>query len=276
MHEIPLIDTHAHLHLEQFDADRDMVFARAQEAGVQRIIEIGYDLDSSRAAVALAEQHDHVYAVVGIQPHYAKEADARWLDEIRGMAARPKVVAIGEIGLDYYWNKAPHEDQERLFREQLALARELNMPVVIHSRDAREDTVRILGDVARGQPGVMHSFSGDWEYAMACLEIGFMLSFSGPVTFPKATELHEVARRVPLDRVLTETDCPFLAPHPYRGKRNEPAYVRLVAERLAALREQPLEVVASAVWQNAERMFHFKRFVEVRSQESETGMGEGA
>lgn len=258
MHALKLIDTHTHLHLAQFDDDRAAVLARAAAIGVGRSIEIGYDRESSRAAVALAEQHTNMYAVVGIQPHYGLEADQRWLDEVRELAQHPKVVAIGEIGLDYHWDRAPHDAQERLFRAQLALARELGLPVVIHSRDAQADTIRILNDAARDQPGVMHSFSGDWAYAEACLDVGFMLSFSGPVTFPKATALHDAARQVPLDRMLTETDCPYLAPHPQRGKRNEPAYVRLVAERLAALRSEPLNQFAAAVWANAERFFRFE------------------
>lgn len=257
MQETGLIDTHAHLHLSQFEDDRDAVLARADAAGVRRIVEIGYDLASSRAAVALAEQHAHIFAVVGIQPNYPDDGHAVGLAEIGQLATHPKVVAIGEIGLDYYWNKAPHDLQEQLFRAQLGLARDLGLPVVIHSRDAQADTVRILRDAARGQPGVMHSFSGDWAYAEACLDVGFLLSLSGPVTFPKASALHEVARRAPLERILTETDCPYLAPQPYRGKRNEPAYVRLVAERIAALREQPLEQIAAAVWQNAETFFQF-------------------
>src|SRR5262249_41637177 len=156
------------------------------------------------------------FAVVGIQPHYAAEAGDEWLREVQQLAAHPRVVAIGEIGLDYYHDRAPHDAQERLFRVQLALARELRKPVVIHSRDAHADTVRILHDAARSQPGIMHSFSGDWAYAEACLEVGFMLSFSGPLTFAKAADLHEVARRAPLDRILTETDSPYLAPHPLR------------------------------------------------------------
>lgn len=254
---ITLIDTHQHLHLPQFDQDRAEVLERARVAGVARIVEIGYDLDSSRAAVALAARHPEIYAVVGIQPHYALQADAAWLEEIRHLAAQPRVVGIGEIGLDYYHDEAPHELQERLFRQQLALARELGLPVVIHSRDAQADTLRILGDAARGQPGIMHSFSGDWAYAQGCLEVGFLLSFSGPVTFPKAVELHEVARRAPLEMILTETDSPYLSPHPLRGKRNEAARVRLVAERLAALRDIPLEQLAAAVWANAERIFRF-------------------
>ncbi len=268
-----LIDTHAHLHLPHFDDDRDAVLGRAREAGVARIFEIGYDLPSSRAAVALAERHDGLYAVVGIQPHDAAEADDAWLDEVRRLAAHPKVVAIGEIGLDYYWDRAPRAAQERLFRAQLALARELRLPVVIHSRAAQADTVRILRDAARGQPGVMHSFSGDWGYAEACLDVGFHLSFSGPLTFPKAVELHEVARRAPLGRLLTETDSPYLAPQPHRGRRNEPAYVRFVVERLAALRQAALEDMAAAVWENAARLFGLRP--EHAREHSETEGSEG-
>ena len=252
---IRLIDTHMHLHMPQFDADRAAALDRAAAAGVARMVEIGYDLGSSRAAIALAERDERIFAVVGIQPHYAAEAGDEWLAEVRRLAAHPKVVAIGEIGLDYYHDRAPHAAQERLFRAQLALARELGKPVVIHSRDAQADTVRILSDAARGQPGIMHSFSGDWVYAEACLAVGFMLSFSGPVTFAKAAELHEVARRAPLDRILTETDSPYLAPHPLRGKRNEPANVRLVAERLAELRGMRLEELARAVQRNAGAIF---------------------
>jgi TatD DNase family protein len=256
MHEDSrLIDTHAHLNAAQFDADRAVVLQRAAEAGVARIIEIGYDLPTSRAAVRLAEAHPHIFAVVGIQPHYAAEADDTWLAEIAQLAVHPKVVAIGEIGLDYYHDRAPHDQQEQLFRMQLALARRLQKPVVIHSRDAQEDTVRILRVAARGQLGVMHSFSGGWEYAAACLDVGFYLSLSGPVTYAKAGELHEVARRAPLDRLLTETDSPYLAPHPLRGKRNEPANVRLVAQRIADLRALPLATLAGAVWRNANALF---------------------
>lgn len=254
-HAFRFIDTHMHLNAAEFDSDRAAAFERALVAGVERMVEVGYDRESSRAAVRLAETDPRIYAVVGIQPHYALEADASWLDEIRQLATHPKVVAIGEIGLDYYHDRAPHELQEQLFRQQLELARELRRPVVIHSRDAQADTVRILNDAARGQPGIMHSFSGDWAYAAACLDVGFYLSFSGPVTFAKATELHEVARRAPLDRILTETDSPYLSPHPRRGRRNEPAHARIVAERLAELRELPLETLSAAVWQNACTIF---------------------
>jgi TatD DNase family protein len=262
--DIRLIDTHLHLHLAQFDEDREQTIARAEDLQIKRLVEVGYDLDSSRAALRLADAHPAIYAVVGIQPHYAEQAGDDWLAEIRRLAAHPKVVAIGEIGLDYHHDRASHAAQERLFREQLALARELALPVVIHSREAQADTVRILRDAARGQPGIMHSFSGDWAYAEACLEVGFLLSFSGPITFAKATELHEVARRTPLDRILTETDSPYLAPHPLRGKRNEPANVRLVAERLALLREINLAELAWAVWDNAANVFGLPKMTDTQ------------
>jgi TatD DNase family protein len=194
---------------------------------------------------------------VGVQPNHAHENPPDWLDTVRSLAQHPRVVAIGEIGLDYHWMKAPPDLQEQVFRAQLALAREMGLPVVIHSRDAPADTVRVLRDAAQGQPGIMHSFSGDWEYATACLDVGFLLSFSGPLTFKKATDLHEVARRAPRDRVLVETDSPFLSPHPRRGKRNEPAHVRFVAERLADLRGISLAEAATAVWDNAEHIFRF-------------------
>lgn len=252
-----LIDTHAHLALDQYADDRPAVLERAAAAGVARLIEIGYDLQSSRAAVGLAAQHPAVYAVVGIQPNHVHTAPADWSVHLRELAAQPKVVGIGEIGLDYHWMQAPPGVQEHFFRAQLALARSLTLPVVIHSREAQADTLRILSDAARGQPGVMHSFSGDWAYAEVCLDIGFDLSFSGPLTFRKAAELHEVARRAPLDRVLTETDSPYLTPHPYRGKRNEPAYVGYVLRQFAALRSMSEADAAAAVWANAERLFRF-------------------
>jgi TatD DNase family protein len=250
-----LIDTHVHLNALQFDPDRDAVLARAEATGIARMIEIGYDLATSRAALVLAEQHPQIRAVVGVQPNHAADLPSDWLEQIAALATHPSVVGIGEIGLDYYWNKAPAAQQEAVFRAQLELARSLQLPVVIHSRDAQADTLRILGDAARGQPGIMHSFSGNWEYAEACLEVGFMLSFSGPVTFKNAHDLHEVARRVPAERILTETDCPYLAPHPRRGSRNEPALVRLVAEQIARLRDLPIEALAATVWDNAERIF---------------------
>jgi TatD DNase family protein len=162
---------------------------------------------------------------------------------------------LGEIGLDYYHNRAPREAQHELFRAQIAIARQHSMPIVIHARDAQDDTIRILGDSAAGVPIIMHAFSGGWAYASACLDLGAYISLAGPVTFPKAVELHEVAQRTPIDRLLIETDCPYLTPHPFRGKRNEPARVRLVAERIAALRGVPYDEFAAAVRQNTQRGF---------------------
>lgn len=252
---LPLIDTHAHLHMGQFDADRAAVLERASASGVGRIIEIGYDLPSSHAAIALAEAHPQVFAVVGVQANHLADLPSDWLAQVRILAAHPRVVAIGEIGLDFYWKKAPLEAQERVFRAQLGLARELGLPVVIHSREAHADTLRILDAAARGQPGVMHSFIGAWAFAQGCLDIGFLLSFSGPLTFSKLNELHEVARRVPRDMFLAETDSPYLTPHPHRGRRNEPAYVAYVVRQIAELRGEPSEQVAAQIWANAERLF---------------------
>lgn len=252
---MPLIDTHAHIHIEAFNADRAEVLERATAAGVARLINIGYDLPSSYASAALAAEHSQVFATAGIQPHYALTTTDEHLREIVALLQQPKVVALGEIGLDYHHNRAPQDAQHALFRQQLALAHEHKLPVVIHARDAQADIVRILSESAQGLTIVMHAFSGDWAYAAACLELGAYISLAGPVTFPKATDLHEVAQRVPLDRLLIETDCPYLTPHPYRGKRNEPARVHFVAERIAALRGIPYDDVVQTTWDNAHRVF---------------------
>ena len=250
-----LIDTHGHLHVAAFDDDRNAAWERARAAGVGRLINVGYDLPSSAASIELARARPDVYATAGIQPHYAVTTGPEQLRELRALLAAPKIVALGEIGLDYHHDRAPRPDQRQLFEAQLALARELRLPVVIHSREAHDDTLDVLRRAEHPYPVVMHSFSGDWRYAEQCLAIGAYMSFSGPLTFPKAIELHEVARRAPLDRVLVETDCPYLAPHPFRGRRNEPARVRLVAERLAELRGLDLNEIADAVWRNACAVF---------------------
>ncbi|MBA3945704.1 MAG: TatD family hydrolase [Herpetosiphonaceae bacterium] len=250
-----LIDTHVHLFAPQFDGDRAAVLERAAEAGVARMIAIGYDLPTSVAALDLADAHPHIWATAGIQPHYASETGLAELDRLRTMLHHPRVVALGEIGLDYHHDRAPRSLQAELFRRQLALAREMDLPVVIHTREAHADTLMILREAAQGLRIVMHSFSGDWQFAQLALELGAYLSFSGPVTFPKAAELHEVAQRTPLDRLLIETDCPYLAPQNHRGRRNEPAYVREIAERIAVLRGLPVAEVAAATWTNAATLF---------------------
>ncbi len=246
-----LIDTHAHLHASAFDNDRTAALERAYAAGVRRLINVGYDLLSSAASVDLACSHPGIYATVGIQPHYASATGPGQIAELRSLLGAAKVVALGEIGLDYHHDRSPRTEQRSLFEAQLRLAAEWSLPVVIHSREAHADTVDVLRAAAHPYPVVMHSFSGDWPYAEACLEAGAFLSFSGPLTFPKASELHAVAARAPLDRILVETDCPYLSPHPFRGRRNEPARVRIVAEQLAALRGSVLGEIAEAVWRNA-------------------------
>jgi TatD DNase family protein len=247
---VGLIDSHVHLQAVQFEADREQVLARAHADGVRYLINVGYDLPSSAQSVELAQAHPSIFATAGIQPHHALTTGAEEIAQLRVLLDAPRIVALGEIGLDYYHDRAPRPDQARLFEEQLALAAERRLPVVIHSRDAQDDTVAILSAARHPYPVIMHSFSGDWAYAQSCLAFDAFLSFSGPLTFPRATELHEVAMRAPLDRVLVETDCPYLSPHPFRGKRNEPARVRLVAERWAALRGIPFEEAAAVLWRN--------------------------
>jgi len=251
---ITLFDTHTHLNVTAYDDDRPAVLARARQAGVRQMLVVGYDLESSRAAVALTVQ-DGLYAAVGIQPHYAGETGPPELGQIRHLAQRPGVVALGEIGLDYYRNRAPHPEQQDLFRAQLEMARELELPVVIHSREATADLLAIMQEAGQGLRGVMHCYSGTLEQAREFITLGMYISIAGPVTYPKAAKTWEVATHVPLDRLLVETDCPWLAPQRYRGKRNEPAYVREVAARIAELRGLSLQEVAAATARNAQTLF---------------------
>ncbi len=250
-----LIDTHVHLHVAAFDEDRAAALLRAREVGVRRMINVGYDLPSSRASIALAAEDPEIYATAGIQPHYAAETGPEEMARLEALLGEPRVVALGEIGLDYHHDRAPRPRQRELFEAQLEIARRRGLPVVVHSREAHADTVAVLAAAAHPLPVVMHSFSGDWAYGQACLALGAFLSFSGPLTFPKAQELHEVAARAPLDRLLVETDCPYLSPHPLRGRRNEPARVRLVVEQLARLRGVPLVELVDVLWHNACRVF---------------------
>jgi TatD DNase family protein len=249
---LDLFDTHAHLHFPEFDADRDAVLARARDAGVRRFVTIGTEPESSRAALACAAREADVWATVGIHPHDAAEADAAALAEIERLAVEPRVVAIGEIGLDYFRDLSPRDVQRRVFHTLLALARRVAKPVVIHCRDAHEDVLRILGEERVGEVGgIMHCFSGDVAIARRCLDLGLLVSLAGPVTYPNARALPDVARFVPGDRLVVETDCPFLPPQGYRGKRNEPAYLALTTARVAELRGEPLEEVAARLTANA-------------------------
>jgi TatD DNase family protein len=267
-----LIDTHAHLDFAKFDTDRPAVLERAKAEGVVAILNAGTDVDTSRRAVELAAQNKMVYAAVGMHPHDAKKLDGAALAELRELACRAEVVAVGEIGLDFYRNLSPRDVQRRAFRAQLAWAAKLGKPVIIHDRDAHEEVMVILNDWAKGlrdsplsgngdpaaaRLGVLHTFSGDLGMAQQAIALGFYISISGPVTYKKASRLRTIVQALPLDRLLVETDCPFLAPHPHRGKRNEPAYVRLVAERIAEIKGISLDEVAEATTANARSLFGF-------------------
>src|SRR6266513_5230711 len=239
---VELFDTHAHLHFPDFDADRAETLARSRQAGVTRRLTIGNEAPTSRAAIALATSEPDVWAAVGVHPHDAAEATADVLAEIEELAGSARVVAVGEIGLDFFRNLSPRDAQERVFRHLLGVARRVGKPVVVHCRDAHAEVLRILGEERAGEVGgIMHCFSGDVAIARRCLDLGLLVSLAGPVTYPNARALPEVARFVPGDRLVVETDCPFLPPQGYRGKRNEPAYLALTAARVAELRSEPLE-----------------------------------
>jgi TatD DNase family protein len=249
------IDTHAHLEMEAFAGDREEVLARAEAAGLTAIITVGTTLSDAEKAVALAHRHRLVYAAVGIHPHEAAGVDGGICEALRQLARQEKVVAIGEIGLDFFYNHAPREVQLLRFAEQLDLAESLDLPVIVHDREAHAETLAILEARQGRLRGVLHCFSGDAAMARRCLALGFYLSVAGPVTFPKALQLREVAREIPRERLLIETDCPYLAPQRYRGKRNEPAYVRETAAALAELRGIPAEEMERVTADNARRLF---------------------
>lgn len=249
-----MIDSHAHLNDEKFSLDLEEVLARARLAGVKAVINVGYDLESSKRAVELAEEHLDLYAVVGVHPHDAQTCTPAILDHIRQLLEHPKVVAIGETGLDYYYDNSPREIQRAVFRDQLSLAREVKKPVVIHSREAAQDTLQIVQDY----PDVsclLHCYSGSWEMAQEYKKLGHYFSFGGPITFSNAHKLRAVAAKIPLERVMLETDCPYLTPHPHRGKRNEPAYLVHTAEKLASIHGVDVEDVVSITEDNTRRFF---------------------
>jgi TatD DNase family protein len=252
-----LIDTHAHLDNGRFAEDLDEVLQRAAENGISHILTIGCDLESSRQSVALAARYDQVYAAVGIHPHDALEAAESAMEELRKLIEEnDKVVALGEIGLDFYRDRCPRDVQRKAFRRQIALAREMKLPLIIHDREAHEEVLEILREEqAATLGGVLHCFSGDLAMARACIEMGFYISFPGTLTYPGNEALREVARAISTDHVLLETDCPYLAPQPMRGRRNEPAFVRHTAEELACLKKLSYEDVARITTLNAHRLF---------------------
>ncbi|WP_438435212.1 TatD family hydrolase [Gorillibacterium sp. sgz500922] len=250
-----LTDSHAHLNAPEFDEDRAETIARAREAGVTRIVNIGFNRETIPSSLALAEAYDFIWTAVGWHPQDAKDmqpGDLEWIEEL---TRHEKVVAIGEIGLDYYWDTSPKDVQDRVFREQIRLARKVGKPIIIHNRDAHHDIVETLKqEKAAEVGGIMHCYSGSWETAKQCLDMNFYISFGGPVTFKNARQPKEVLAQVPLDRLLLETDSPYLTPHPFRGKRNESAHVRLVAEAAAELTGLSVEEIARITTENAIRL----------------------
>ena len=259
------VDSHAHLETEQFEADREQVIARAREAGIETILAIGSGTGpgSLDCAIRLAEQHDFIYATIGIHPHEAKLARDADFEEMAQLATRPKVIAWGEIGLDYFYDHSPRDIQQQVFLKQLQLAQLVKLPIVIHCRpsngseDAWEDCLKLLDEhwAPSGLGGVLHCFTGAWDHAKRALDMGFMISFAGNVTFPKAQQIRDAAKEVPLDRMLIETDSPFLAPVPYRGKRNEPLFVKEAARQIGEIRGQSMEDIGFQTARNFYRFF---------------------
>ncbi len=252
-----LVDTHAHIDVDRFDEDREEMLARAGEAGLLAIINMGDSIQSSARSVAMAKQYDMVYTGVGIHPEEARLMTQADEDMLAGWAQEAKVVAIGEIGLDYYWVK--DEEQRKLQREifirQLDIARQLHLPVCVHDREAHGDTLAILKKEARDVRGVMHCYSGSLEMAKELMKLDWFIGVDGPLTFKNAAKLPEIVQRLPLERILVETDCPYMAPVPMRGKRNEPAYVYHVAAKLAELRQVSFDEVALQTTSNAQELY---------------------
>lgn len=274
-----LTDTHCHLDLQKFDEDRAAAIERAEKAGLVRILIPALSVTSSLSVIKLAESHPMLYAAIGVQPNESLTWDNASVSALRELTTNPKVVAIGEIGLDYYWEAAPHDHQQRVFRAQLDLAAELELPVVIHLREkgdandgpCYEDAVSILEEwvadlgadkeVLENNPGVLHSFSGSLETAQRAIALNFCIGITGPITFKNARQKQDMVALLPLDHLLIETDAPYLAPHPHRGKRNEPAFVAEIADKIAQLQSRNQEEVASVTTNNAVRLFSWGEIV---------------
>jgi TatD DNase family protein len=259
---VSLIDTHCHIDFDSYADDREALLSRAAEAGVTRIINPAIDLETSTGIIKQAARYPSVYATVGIHPNSTADFDASMIERLAELAAQGRIVSVGEIGLDYYWDKSPKHKQFEAFEAQLALAARLELPVIIHNRNASEDTIPILENWAktlppalRERPGVLHSVSAPQELAERALACGFYLGFTGPITYKNAEDTRRLAAATPLDRILVETDGPFLTPVPHRGKRNEPAYIPLIIERLAAVKQISVEAMGQATTDNAVRLF---------------------
>lgn len=263
-----LTDTHCHINFEHFDEDRSQVISRALDSGIEKMLIPGVDLETSRSALALAEKHPQIFVAVGVQPNSGMSWTSSTLKELESLASHPKVVAIGEIGLDYYWDKTPKELQAKIFYGQLELALEMELPVVIHNREATKDILRMLASwhsklleidsVLINRPGVLHSFSGNLAEANKAIEMNFHLGISGPVTYKNAEKLREVVSEIEINNLIIETDSPYLTPQQYRGQRNEPSYVRFVAKKIAEIKQLSEEEVAKTTVKNSEKIFRWK------------------
>jgi TatD DNase family protein len=262
-----IADTHCHLDFDAFNGDRDAVISRARDVGIVRILNPGVDLNSSRRAIELAEKYEEVFVACGVHPNDARSWDEDTLRALKQIANHPKTVAIGEIGLDYYRDRAPREMQKQIFVQQLALATEMGLPVVIHNRQAADDTMDLLSAwhadlVASGSPlaenpGVLHSFSSDREVARRANELNFVIGITGPITYRNAEDLRQIIKSIPMAALLVETDAPFLTPQPRRGERNEPAYVTWVVEKIAAIHSLPVQTVMEQTLANSYNLFHW-------------------
>jgi TatD DNase family protein len=254
-----LVDSHAHIDYPQFADDRDAMFDRARAAGVEHILAIGTGPGPEKldSAIEYADKYDWIYASIGIHPHEAQQVTQQHLDQLAQLAKHPKVIAWGEIGLDYFYDHSPREVQDRVFRDQMSLAAQAKLPIIIHCRDAWPDTLRVLEEAWKptGLGGILHCFTSTLEDAQRGLDMGFMISFAGNSTYPKAANIREVAKALPLENILIETDSPFLAPQAHRGRRNEPAYVAEVAKAIASVRNLGTEEVAQATSANFRRFF---------------------
>jgi TatD DNase family protein len=254
-----LIDSHAHLNDRRFDKDRDKLIKKLKENGVEIVLNPGSNVASSVKAVSLANQYDNIYAAVGVHPHDVNDMNNDTIEILRSLAKKDKVVAIGEIGLDYYYDNSPRDLQRKWFREQIKLAKELKLPIIVHDRDAHGDTFDIIREeIDNDLTGVLHCYSGNLELAKEYIKMGFYISFAGPVTFKNAKTPKEVVKGIPLDYILIETDSPYLTPEPHRGKRNEPLYVRYVAAMIAELKGISFEEVARRTSENVKKLFSIK------------------
>lgn len=254
-----LFDTHAHYNDKRFANDRDQIIRKVHEDGVSYIMNVSYNLPSLEHSVSLSKRYPYIYCAVGIHPHYSKEMNYEMLDKIRSLSENKKVVAIGEIGLDYYRDLSPRDIQKKWFEEQIDLAKKVKLPIIIHIRDANEDALNVLKEKnARDVGGIIHSFSGDIKMAREVLDNNFYISVGGPVTYNNAKTLRDVVKFVPEDRLLIETDCPYLTPEPFRGKRNDSGFVKLVAQEIAHIKGKSFEEIADITTANAKRLFNIE------------------